>query len=76
MRERHRRDWAIRVCVKEREDEGETQEGLGYQGVCERERMRERHRRGCAISGVCERERMRERHKRGCAIRVCVRERG
>ena len=31
MRERHKRGWAI---MKEREDEGETQEGLGYQGVC------------------------------------------
>ena len=38
MRERHRRDCAIRVCVKEREDEGETQEGLCYQGVCVKER--------------------------------------
>ena len=52
MRERHRRGWAIRVCVREREDEGETQEGLGYQGVCERERMRERHRRDWGIR-VC-----------------------
>ena len=56
MRERHRRDWGIRVCVREREDEGETQEGLGYQGVCERERMRERHRRDWGIR-VCVRER-------------------
>ena len=75
MRERHRRDWGISVC-REREDEGETQEGLGYQGVCERERMRERHRRDWGIRVVCERERMRERHRRDWGIRVCVRERG
>ena len=42
--------------MREREDEGETQEGLGYQGVCERERMRERHRRDWGIR-VCVRER-------------------
>ena len=37
--------------------------------VRERERMKERHRRGWAIR-VCVRERMRERHRRGWTIRV------
>ena len=44
--------------------------------MCERERMRERHRRDWGIRVVCERERMRERHRRDWGIRVCVRERG
>ena len=53
MRERHRRDWGIR----EREDEGETQEGLGYQ-VCVREREDEGEtQEGLGYQGVCVRER-------------------